>query len=284
MFTTVGILTKPQFTDIQPVLARLVGWLRSHQKQVILSPETASLLNESTPYQFSDLATLTDLMIVLGGDGTMLSAARLVEERSVPILGVNMGGLGFLTETTVDCLFESLEKVFSQDYYLDTRLRLQSHIYRQARHVAQATALNDVVLSKGTLGRMITVHIQIDKRFVSNLRGDGIIIASPTGSTAYSLSAGGPILDPSLEVLVITPISPHTLTHRPLLVPSRAQIEIRLTSPHPAIATLDGQVGFELQGGDTLTVSMGIHRTRLIRFPDRSYYDILRAKLKWGDG
>lgn len=213
----------------------------------------------------------------------MLSAARLVEERSVPILGVNMGGLGVLTETTVENLYESLEKIFGQTYYLDTRLRLQARICRQGEQILQATALNDAVVSKGTLGRMIKIHIQVDKKFLTNLRGDGVIFTTPTGSTAYSLSTGGPILDPSLESLMLNPINPHTLTHRPLLVLSHACLEAKLTSSEGAIATLDGQVGIDMNLGDTITVTASKHRTRLIRFSDRNYFDVLRTKLKWGD-
>lgn len=282
--TTIGILTKPQFPEIKPILQKLVTWLRGRQKDVILGPSTATLIGESITHQDEHLASQSELILVLGGDGTMLRAARLVEERSVPILGVNMGGLGFLTETTVENLYESLEKVFEQNYYLDNRLRLQACICRQDGQVIQVTALNDAVVSKGTLGRMIKIHIQVDKKFLTNLRGDGVIFATPTGSTAYSLSTGGPILDPSLESLMVTPINPHTLTHRPLLVPSHVCLEAKLTSPEGAVATLDGEVGIDMNWGDTIVVTASNHRTSLIRFPDRTYFDVLRTKLKWGDG
>ncbi len=214
----------------------------------------------------------------------MLSAARLVEPRCTPILGVNMGGLGFLTEVTVENLSGSLEKVFAQQYLLDSRLRLRAKISHHDGREEHGTALNDIVVSKGTIGRMIKTHIQIDKQFVTHLRGDGIIVASPTGSTAYSMSSGGPILDPSLETLLLTPISPHTLTHRPLLVPSHVSLEITLTSENRVQAIFDGQIGFVMNQSDSIMISASPHRTRLIRFPDRTYYDVLRTKLKWGDG
>ena len=214
----------------------------------------------------------------------MLSAARLVEERSVPILGINMGGLGFLTEATVDNLYPSLEKVLTQQFNLDTRLRLQASITHHNGTIEKASALNDIVISKGSVGRMIKVHMKLGEQFVSNLRGDGIIVSSPTGSTAYSLSAGGPILDPSLESLLVTPISPHTLTHRPLIVPSQVSLEIKLTSTEGAMASVDGQVDIAVECDDTITISTSPHQTRLIRFPDSTYYDVLRSKLKWGDG
>ena len=214
----------------------------------------------------------------------MLRAARLVEESAIPILGVNMGELGFLTETTVEHMYTSLEKVFSHAFYLDRRLRLSAHIVRHKEPFQQATALNDVVISKGPLARMIRVCIKVDGQFVTNLRGDGVIISTPTGSTAYALSAGGPVLEPSLETLLITPISPHTLTHRPLIVPSGIGLEVTLNNQEGAMVTWDGQMGIEIQSGDGVMIGPSHHQTRLIRFPDRTYFDVLRNKLKWGDG
>lgn len=251
---------------------------------MVLGSSAKALLNEDNSHGDQVLASQTDLVIVLGGDGTMLSAARLVELRSTPILGVNMGGLGFLTEVTVDNMYDSLQMVFSEQYFLDNRLRLQAQISHLVGAQEQCTALNDIVVSKGAIGRMIKTHIQVDKQFVTHLRGDGIIVSSPTGSTAYSMSSGGPILEPSLETLLLTPISPHTLTHRPLLVPSHVTLEITLNSEEEIRAMFDGQVEFVMNQGDSLSVSASPHRTRLIRFPDRTYYDVLRNKLKWGDG
>ena len=282
--TNIGILTKPKLPEVKLILQELNTWLRQHQKKVILDSATAALIGEPLPYQKTDIATLSDMVLVLGGDGTMLNAARLVEERSVPILGINMGGLGFLTETTIDHLYPSLEQVFAGDFHLDQRLMLRTRIHRHGEQITQATVLNDVVVSKGPLARMIKTEICINGNFVTNLRGDGLIIATATGSTAYSLSAGGPILDPSLDAVVMNPISPHTLTHRPLLVPSHASLEIILTSDERAMTTFDGQVGVEMSSGDAVTVSASTQRTQLIRFPDRTYFDVLRTKLKWGDG
>jgi len=281
---TIGILTKPQFPELETVLKQLVHWLQSQNKTIVLGSSAAALLHEDNSHGDQALASQSELVIVLGGDGTMLSAARLVEPRCTPILGVNMGGLGFLTEVTVDNLYDSLEKVFTEQFFLDNRLRLHARISHQEGREEQSTALNDIVVSKGTIGRMITTHIQVNKQFVTHLRGDGIIVSSPTGSTAYSLSSGGPILDPSLEALLLTPISPHTLTHRPLLVPSHVSLEIALTSGVDVRAIFDGQIGFVMNQGDSIFISASPHRTRLIRFPDRTYYDVLRNKLKWGNG
>lgn len=280
---TIGILTKPQFPELETVLKELVHWLQSKQKKIVLGSSAAELLQENNSHGDQALAAQSELVIVLGGDGSMLSAARLVEPHCTPILGVNMGGLGFLTEVTVENMYDSLEKVFDSQFQLDNRLRLQAKIFHTDGNEEQGTALNDIVISKGTLGRMIKTHIQVDKQFVTHLRGDGVIVASPTGSTAYSMSAGGPILEPSLETLLLTPISPHTLTHRPLLVPSQVSLEITLTSDDEVRAVFDGQIGFTMNQGDSIVISASPHRTRLIRFPDRTYYDVLRNKLKWGN-
>jgi len=281
--TVIGILTKPQIPEIRPLLEKLLDWLGRKEKAALVGSSSGEYFHEGTQPIDEQIAAEADLVLVLGGDGTMLRAARLVEERSVPILGVNLGGLGFLTESTIETMYDSLEKIFAQEFYVDHRLRLQGHIRHQNGEQEQRTALNDAVISKGISGRMIATSIQVDKQFVTTLRGDGLIVASPTGSTAYSMSAGGPILDPSLETLVLTPISPHTLTHRPLLVPSHVSLEIELTSHEGGTVTFDGQIGIALEHEDTLTISASPHRTRLIRFPDRTYYDVLRNKLKWGD-
>ena len=214
----------------------------------------------------------------------MLNAARLAGERGIPILGVNMGGLGFLTEVRLEHLYPSLERVFANDYVLDERLMISTHIHRHGETVAQGVVLNDVVVSKGTLARMIELKIAIQGQFVTNLRGDGLIVSTPTGSTAYSLSAGGPIINPAVRSLILSPICPHTLTHRPLIVPDDVEIDVTLTSKDEgAMATLDGQVGVALTQGDTVVLKVSEHRTRLIRFSESSYYEVLREKLKWGD-
>jgi NAD+ kinase len=262
-----------------------VTWLRERQITVLLDTTSAVMLSEQGGIQKTQLADKADVLLVLGGDGTILNAARLAAERSIPILGVNMGGLGFLTEVRLDNLYESLERVFANDYVLDERLMLQAHVHRHGETVARGIVLNDIVISKGTLARMIELKIAIQGQFVTNLRADGLIVGTPTGSTAYSLSAGGPIINPAVQSLILTPISPHTLTHRPLIVPLDAEIEVTLTSKDDgAMATLDGQVGIAMTQGDTAVIQASGHRTKLIRFPESHYYEVLREKLKWGDG
>jgi len=282
---SIGILTKPKFPEVKTTLQGVVGWLRARNIEAVLDTTSAALLGESGGLQKTQLASKADALLVLGGDGTILNAARLAAERGIPILGVNMGGLGFLTEVRLDNLYPSLDRVFANDFVLDERLMLKTLVHRHGETVAQGSVLNDVVISKGTLARMIELRISIQGQFVTNLRGDGLIVSTPTGSTAYSLSAGGPIISPAVQSLILTPICPHTLTHRPLIVPGNVEVEVTLTSKDDgAMATLDGQVGFAMTQGDTAVTLASGHRTRLIRFPESHYYEVLREKLKWGDG
>jgi NAD+ kinase len=281
---SIGILTKPKFPEVKATVRAVVNWLRDRKIDVVLDNTSATLLNERGGLQKTQLALKADVLLILGGDGTMLNAARLAGERGIPILGVNMGGLGFLTEVRLEHLYPSLERVFANDYVLDERLMISTHIHRHGETVAQGVVLNDVVVSKGTLARMIELKIAIQGKFVTNLRGDGLIVSTPTGSTAYSLSAGGPIINPAVRSLILSPICPHTLTHRPLIVPDDVEIDVTLTSKDEgAMATLDGQVGVALTQGDTVVLKVSEHLTRLIRFPESSYYEVLREKLKWGD-
>ncbi|WP_455243080.1 NAD(+)/NADH kinase [Petrachloros mirabilis] len=281
---SIGILTKPKFPEVKSTLQAVVSWLRDRNIDVILDTTSATLLGEKGGLQKTQLASRADVLLVLGGDGTMLNAARLAGERSIPILGVNMGGLGFLTEVRLEHLYPSLERVFANEFVLDERLMLATHIHRHGETVAQGVVLNDVVVSKGTLARMIELRIEIQGHFVTNLRGDGLIISTPTGSTAYSLSAGGPIINPAVHSLIVTPVCPHTLTHRPIIVPDESEIDVTLTSKDEgAMATLDGQVGVALTQGDTVVIKASEFRTKLIRFPETNYFSVLREKLKWGD-
>ncbi|MDH4192831.1 MAG: NAD(+)/NADH kinase [Nitrospirota bacterium] len=281
-FQTIGIITKPNAPNILEGVKPIHDWLIAHHKTVLIdSPPGSPSPDSVTRLQ---IAKEADLLIVLGGDGTMLSGARLVEQREIPILGVNMGGLGFLTEINFDDLPTALDKVFAGKFQLDKRLMLKIQLQRGDHILGNYSALNDLVISKGHLARMIATKIWVNHAFMTNLRGDGLIIATPTGSTAYSLSAKGPILDPRLEVLLINPICPHTFSHRPFLAPGDVLITVELTSQEPAMATIDGQVGTEMLRGDLVHVRASDHRTQLIRFPDRSYFEVLRTKLRWGDG
>lgn len=282
--STIGILTKPTLTDVKPLLTDLAAWLRERRWEVLLDANAGALLGVPASPK-SDIAARADIVVVLGGDGTMLSAARLVEARSTPILGVNMGGLGFLTEVGQDQIRDALTRIFAREFVLESRLMLRAVIRSGGAEVQQAVVLNDVTIGKGVHTRMIEVQIRIDGQFVTNLRGDGLLVSTPTGSTAYSLSAGGPIVHPSVDAITLTPICPHTLSHRPLLIPSTGQLEARVIGREEgAIATFDGQDSVTIHQGDTVAIQASPHRAQLIRFPDRTYFEVLRRKLRWGDG
>jgi NAD+ kinase len=281
----IAVLIKPGFADAKPLLQELVPWLRKQGKTPLLDPVAAGFVGEPKSCTKQEMAAQADLLIVLGGDGTMLAGARLMENRSAPILGVNIGGLGFLTEVTPEEIYKALENVFNDAYAVEERLMLRSRIMRHGQQVGGASVLNDVVVSKGTLTRMVQMEVRINSQFVTGLRGDGLIIATPTGSTAYSLSSGGPILYPSLHALMLTPICPHTLTNRPIVIPQDVQVEVVVTSREEgAMATFDGQVGIGLRHEDTIEVRASERYAKLIRFPERTFYAVLREKLKWGDG
>jgi len=280
----IGIIVKPESPDAQALLRELAPWLRAQGKEPMLDPPAAALAGETASYPTKDLATLADMLVVLGGDGTMLAAARLVEGRPIPILGVNAGGLGFLTAVTREEAFTALERVFSKSFSEEERLMLRARVIRRGEEAMGASALNDAVISKGALSHMVQMEISINGQFVTRLRGDGLIVSTPTGSTAYSMAAGGPILNPSVHALILTPICPHTLTNRPIVVPQDVCLEVVLVSKDQGAAvTFDGQVGMALQPGDTVEIRASNNKTRLIRFPDRSYYEMLSQKLKWGE-
>ncbi len=280
----IGIIVKPESPDAQALLQELVPWLRARGKEPMLDPPTAALAGETASYQKKDLATLADMLVVLGGDGTILAAARLVEGRPIPILGVNAGGLGFLTAVTREAAFTALEHVFSKSFSEEERLMLRAQVMRRGKEVMAASALNDAVVSKGALSHMVQLEISINGQFVTRLRGDGLIVSTPTGSTAYSMAAGGPILNPSVHALILTPICPHTLTNRPLVIPDRVRVEIIQQSPHEEVfLTLDGQTGCPLQYLDVVEIRRSPRSIVLIKSPTRNYFEILRTKLKWGE-
>jgi NAD+ kinase len=222
--------------------------------------------------------------VVLGGDGTLLSVARLVDGLGVPILGVNLGGLGFLTATTQEALFPTLEAVLNGHYAAEERMVLAATHTRGGQVLAEYLALNDVVIARGALGRLIDLEISVDGQMVTAYRADGLIIASPTGSTAYNLSAGGPILFPTMDAVVLTPISPHALTNRPIVLSGTARLEVSLLTDSPdVVLSLDGQPGLSLTLKDVIGVQRAGARIRLIRDPQKTYFQVLRTKLKWGE-
>ncbi len=279
----IGIIAKPHRPEVKKVLDGLLPWLAERGIEVFLDTDTAAVAGLPSAVQKSRIPSLVEMIIVLGGDGTLLSVARLVEGKDTLILGVNLGGLGFLTEITLDGVYTALEKIFQEDFIIDERMMLKSNILRQGERIAQSTVLNDVVISKGSLARMINLEVYINYQFVTGLRADGLIVSTPTGSTAYSLSAGGPIVHPSLDAMIITPVCPHTLTNRPIVVPGDVGVEVILKSKDEgAVATFDGQVGFSLREEDVVEIKASEQKIKLVGSPDRNYFGILREKLKWG--
>jgi NAD+ kinase len=224
-----------------------------------------------------------DLMLVLGGDGTMIATGRMLGDSQVPVIGVNYGGLGYLAEFPIEELFPALESILAGEYTVQQRLMLTVELWRGEELVTQNRVLNDVVVNKSALARIIEIEAYLNAQFVSSFRADGLIVATPTGSTAYNLSAGGPIIFPSMNAMVITPICPFTLSNRPIVVPDDSVIEVRLMTENEEVAlTLDGQVGFSLQARDRILIRKSSTAFNLVQPPNRNYFEVLRNKLKWG--
>ena len=286
--TRVGIVAKTRLAAAAPVVRDVAAWLERRRLKPVVERRTAELA-ELTGVDAADAADLpdaSDLILVLGGDGTLLGMARLIAASTAdpPILAVNFGGLGFLTEITLPELFEALSSVVEGNARVDERRMLRSHTERGDATTGEGVALNDVVITKSALSSMIDLSVSVGDQFVAQLRADGLIVASPTGSTAYNLSTGGPIVHPLVNAVILTPIAPHMLANRPLVLPESAAIRIQpdLAKPHAqAYASFDGQTGFELAPGDTVVVETAPRPLRMIRAAARPYYAVLREKLGW---
>jgi len=286
MIRTVGIISRPRREDISRVVPPLIAWLRSHDAKVICDYETGTCIGSlaGETLKREDLPGCVDLLIVLGGDGTLLSASRLAAAQKVPILAVNLGSLGFLTTVSLDELYPILDEIFSNSYRVSERVMLLAEIVRDGAVIRRQVALNDAVLNKAALARIMDLELRVDGEYVTTYKADGLILSTPTGSTAYSLAAGGPIVYPAVEAFVITPICPHTLTNRPLVIPDSARVEIEFRSEDDAVfLTLDGQLGIELAKNDRIQVSKSPEKLHLVRPSKKTYFEILRNKLKWGE-
>jgi NAD+ kinase len=286
----VGVLAKTRLTAATPHLLEIGEWLRARGVAAIFEAETAALMPTDAARQVMsrlDLASHADMVVVLGGDGTLLSMADCVGEAgtSTPILGVNFGSLGFLTEVTLPELYRSLEAALNGRAQVEERLMLRATTTRRGQVFAQSIAVNDAVVTKTARSRMIDLSVSVGGEFVTRVRADGLIIATPTGSTAYNLSAGGPIVQPSVDALLLTPIAPHTLTNRPIVIPATLPIRVQpnMQDRDEAFVTFDGQAGFQLEPGDEIIVSKAPQLLRLIKPSLRSYFEVLRTKLKWGE-
>jgi NAD+ kinase len=280
----VAIVSKPGRPELSGVLPALEKWLKQHNYIVVMDKESAAYYSPAEVLPRNGLAErMPDLALVLGGDGTLLSATRAVAKAGTLILGVNLGTLGFMTELTLADLYPALESIEKGQYHVDSRSMLWGALVRDGAVVATHHALNEVVVSKGAIARLNHFELFVDGEFVSSYRADAVIIATPTGSTAYSLGAGGPILHPDVSAFVITPVSPHGLTHRPVVVRDTVEIEMHVkTGKEEAYVSFDGQIGMPAQDGDVVRCSKAQETARLLRFK-KTFFEVLGTKLKWGE-
>lgn len=285
----IGIVLKPNQPDALKTMCELTIWLAERGINLLGGPEiereriaqqTGCAVEEIAA---ESLAASVDLILVLGGDGTMIAAARLMGDTEVPVLGVNYGGLGYLAEFRIEELYAALESILAGNYRLDRREMLDVELLRGDEQVTHNRVLNDVVINKSALARIIEIEAYLSQQFVNSFRADGLIVSTPTGSTAYNLSAGGPVIFPSMNAVVITPICPFTLSNRPIVVPDDAVIELRLKTEQEDVAlTLDGQVGFPLKVEDRVVIRKSQTTFNLVQPANRNYFDVLRDKLRWG--
>ena len=285
----IGIVLKPHQPQALKTICELTLWLGQRGIELAGGPEIERERIEHETgcavahVESDNLAAAVDLVLVLGGDGTMIATARLIGDEEVPVLGVNYGSLGYLTEFRIEELYQALEMILADNYRLDKRVMLAVELQRGADVVTRNRVLNDVVINKSALARIIEIEAYLNKQFVSSFRADGLIVATPTGSTAYNLSAGGPIIFPSMNAVVITPICPFTLSNRPLVVPEDAVIELLMKTDQEDVSlTLDGQVGFPLRVDDRVVIRKSRTTFNLIQPSNRNYFDVLRDKLRWG--
>lgn len=280
--TRLGIITKPGEPRATELAAQIAEWAKSHQLSLFVNDRVAGLPAGARSASAREIADNCDVLIALGGDGTMISTARLVAGRGTPVLGINLGTLGYLTEFAIDDAIPALELMVRGEYEIDSRMMLDWRVLRDGDQVGAGTALNDVVVNKSTLARIIDIDCWVGTHYVTGYRSDGLIVATPTGSTAYNLSAGGPIIAPGAEAICLTPICPHTLTNRPLVLPFNAVIRLQMnTREQEVMFTADGQTGMPLMAGDRVEIRKSDKTFNTFRAKDRDYFEILRSKLKW---
>ncbi|MFZ0420164.1 MAG: NAD(+)/NADH kinase [Candidatus Sulfotelmatobacter sp.] len=279
-----AIISRTARSELARTVPELLAWLHANGYDVIVDPETAKYSNGEEEVARSHMSSRPlDLVVVLGGDGTLLSAARATATIDVPLLGVNLGSLGFLTDVPLSSLFSMLDSIAQGRAAVEQRTLMQCELLRGEEILGSYLVFNDAVVNKTALARLNNYDLFVDKAFVSSYRADGMIVATPTGSTAYSLSAGGPVLMPTVNAFVITPVAPHSLTHRPLVVPDSAVVELLLRSDEEvAYLSLDGQPGLDLRDGDRVRCRRSEHRVSLFR-TDHDFFHVLRTKLKWGE-
>jgi NAD+ kinase len=281
----VAIISKPQKEELYQLLPNLVLWMRAHDLEPILDPVSGSYTQQARIASRPEMpGERPELVIVLGGDGTLLSAARVFAKTETPILSVNLGSLGFLTETRLADLYSTLDGWCKNCYTTDSRSMLHSELWRNGDLFAEHEALNDVVVAKGAIARMGDFSVRLDGQLAASFRADGVIISTPTGSTAYSLAANGPILVPNVDALIITPVCPHILTLRPIVIRGETNIVVNLAGvPDQTFLTVDGQEAILMKVGDELHCRRSVHTVKLVRLGTSGFFDVLRSKLKWGE-
>ena len=279
----VGIISKPAKRELAGILPKLFDWLRQHDYQVLIDRETAVYASGPETVDRDQMCTRPlDFVVVLGGDGTLLSTSRVVSRAGIPILGVNLGSLGFLTEVPLAEMYDALDDVDQKRATVEARALVHCELRRAGKSIMSYSALNDVIVNKSALARLNTYELFIDRIYVATYKADGLIVSTPTGSTAYSMAAGGPILTPSVDAFVITPVSPHSLSHRPLVVRDSSEIEIVMkTGDEEAYLSVDGQVGMPVRDEDRVLCRKAEYRLQLLRIR-RTFFEVLRTKLKWG--
>ncbi len=280
----IGVIAKPKLDTVSTVVRQLAGWCTDRKIEMLLDPDTAAIASHSGGTERRRLVGESDLLVVLGGDGTLLAVARDMDSHTVPVLAVNFGSLGFLTEITLEEMFPTLESILSGEATSQKRMMVDVAVVRAGNCIARYRALNDAVVTKSALARIIDIDVRIDHNFVANYKADGLIVSTPTGSTAYALSAGGPIVHPALDAMLVTPIASHTLTFRALVVPDSVTVELALKATQESVyLTVDGQVGIAVNGEDRISVCKSRIDLELIESSNKNFFDILRRKLKWGE-
>ena len=279
----IGILAKLDKQEALDVAKKLIAWLEDKKVEAFVDTVLADKIGYKKGVDRKKIPSMVEMLVVLGGDGTLLSAARIVGTKEIPILGVNLGSLGFLTEITLDELYSVLEKILQGTFETNERMMLSVTVTRWGEEIGQYSGLNEAVINKGTWTKIIDLETWINDEYINTYRADGLIIATPTGSTAYSLSAGGPIIYPSIHSIAISPICSYTMTNRPIVVPDDVTVKVILKTPESdAQLTLDGQVRCPLKVGDAVEVKKAESHIYLIKSPTKSYYEVLKSKLKWG--
>jgi NAD+ kinase len=286
----VGVVIKPHLSEAVPTVRRLAEWLNARGVSLLGGPEIEQVRSECGAagqgigiVSHEELANGVEMVVALGGDGTMIATARLLGDADVPVLGINYGTLGYLAEFRIDEMFVGLDAVFKGEYKIEARVKLSVEIFREETLLMRNRVLNDVVVNKSALSRIVHIEAYLNHQLISAFRADGLIISTPTGSTAYNLSAGGPVIYPSMNAVVITPICPFTLSDRPIVVPDDALIEVCLRTPDEEVfLTLDGQVGLPLEVGDRVLIRKSRTSFKIVQPNNRNYFEVLREKLRWG--